>query len=40
MNQYSKDFFFSLLNNEDYIVSDGQYWRDKKGQILAGLEIR
>lgn len=36
----SKDFCDAVLNNEDYIVSDGQYWRDKKGQILAGLEIR
>ncbi len=35
----AKDFCSAVLNNEDYIISDGQYWRDKKGQIIAGIEL-
>ncbi|MBO4310483.1 MAG: histidinol-phosphatase [Lachnospiraceae bacterium] len=36
----SRDFCRAVLENEDYIISDGVYWRDKKGQIIASLEIR
>ena len=33
--------FCDLIRNDgDYIISDGVYWRDKKGSILGALEIR
>ena len=33
--------FCDLIRNDgDYIISDGVYWRDKKGNILGALEIR
>ena len=36
----AKDFCDAIKNNEDYIVSDGVYWRDKKGTIIDGIETR
>lgn len=35
----AKDFCKAVKNNEDYIISDGMYWRDRKGSILCGVEI-
>lgn len=36
----AKEFCEAIKNNEDYIVSDGVYWRDKKGTILESIVIR
>ncbi len=30
----------AILDREDYIISDGVYWRSSKGDILAPVEIR
>ena len=36
----SQDFKNAVLGNEDYILSDGLYWRDKMGKIIADVTIR
>lgn len=35
----SKEFADAIFGGEDYILSDGLYWRDKSGNILEGVSI-
>ena len=35
----AKEFCEAVKNGEDYIISDGVYWRNKNGEIITGIEI-
>lgn len=35
----AKEFCEAIKNGEDYIISDGVYWRNKNGEIITGIEI-
>lgn len=36
----ASDFCKAVLDGEDYVMSDGLYWRDKMGKIIADVSIR
>ena len=35
----SKEFCDAILSGEDYIISDGVYWRNKKGEIITDVRF-
>ena len=36
----ASEFCKAIIDREDYILADGKYWRNKRGEIICEMEIR
>lgn len=36
----AKEFINAITGDEDYVLADGRYWRNKRGDIISEMEIK